>query len=237
MWSATAGLRPPFSGVPHSLAPLPATSTTSARLPAMVEIVYAWMAPGDEPSTRTNPEALTAPAIQAWGDALLEITAARLKLEFRPPIDVRKYSLFGWLTEFPPHRRAATTAGRVVHRLRVDPSRCAIARVDLIDELFAPPSWRELTEYLVDRGYNRAEIEEELIPVGAPMARALVTRTRSAIESTRPDLVDEVIDYFSKPIRDYLGSWRVLADSPSEERMAEWEVIVPPDGFVEASLD
>lgn len=181
---------------------------------------YAWVAPGW--TLDSSPTAL--PAARVWGDVILELVSERNALSLRPPIATRATALFAWPTPLPPEPAAQETANRVRVQLEVDPSRCAAADVQHAHALYDPISWRRLREWLVDQGYDRDLVDEDLTPVLDPTAPMFVAKGRAVVESTNGELFEALLNYFEAPARQYLNTWAPLSDASIDSTT---EIIVP----------
>lgn len=101
-----------------------------------------------------------------------------------------------------------------------------------VDELFDPGAWRQLREWLLDRGHDPAFIEEDVVVFLDPMAPMLVDGAKAAVEATSPELLEEVVRYFRPTAERYLASWSSLREAQS---MEDIEVVVPPTAVVSQS--
>lgn len=189
--------------------------------------VYAWVT--DEWNPSAPPRSL--PAVRLWGDVILEVVAESRREAPRPPISIRSKSIFAWPDPLPPEPFADATAGRRRVELLVAAPECAVARIDVVHELFDPVMWRRLREWLGDRGYARDFVEEDVVPFAEPRAAMLVEGARHAVESTSTELLGEILSYFHPVANRYLDSWVELSDigdvGPS------MEIIIPPSAIAE----
>ncbi len=191
--------------------------------------VFWWGVSGSDPLT----PAPTQPAIRAWGDALIELIDERQERRALPPVSLRSTAVFAWTEPEPPARLAEAFRDRRRYELRVITSACASARADLIDAVFDAATWRGAGEHLVDRGFERDYLEEELVTLTAPMTAMHVDRARSAVESTGADLLEEILRYFTPLVVPYLESWGPFEDHEQEPSDALWDVVIPPGAIIE----
>jgi hypothetical protein len=194
--------------------------------------VFSWVG---GPHELSQPPAVQ-PAVRAWGDVIIELVADRSQIRCDPPVTIRSTALFAWTTPLPPEHLSQLTAQRTRLLLEVDGSRCATARVDLIDPMFDPYNWRRLAEHLTDLGFERDYVEEEIVTVTEPLAAMRVDGARAAVESTGADLLEGVLAYFERGVVAYLATWATLGDAPPGE-VGDWEIVVPPDAVLAVGSD
>jgi hypothetical protein len=188
--------------------------------------VYAWVPPHWR--STDAPRALS--AVRLWGDVILELVAESEARVLDPPIRIRRASAFAWPTPIPPEQLAGSTVGHRRVELTVLGEQCAAARVDLVHELLDPVSWRRLREWLIDRGYDRDFIEEDVVALTDPTASMLVETARRSVESTSPALLDEIVSFFRPLANRYLDTWVKLSRVDDTRGL---EVIVPGSAIVD----
>lgn len=189
--------------------------------------VYSWVSgPTDLLDTPT-----TQPALRVWGDAILELRADQREMNLAPPVSTRRTALFAWVDPLPPEDLARVTAERRRVQLEVDQGRCAVARVDLIDAAFHTATWRALAEHLVDSGFDREFLEEEIVVLADPMATMLIDRGVAAVASTSHDLLQSVVGYFAPIVDPYLNSWTTFSGLQPVGG-GSWEIVIPRDALL-----
>jgi hypothetical protein len=206
----------------------PSASTTivSTMTPTNTQTVYAWVPADWQPDVAPR----TLPVVRLWCDVVLELVAELEHRRLEPPVAARRTSVFAWPTPLPPENLAAMTASRRRVRLLVAGERCAVARVELVHELLDPMTWKRIREWLVDRGHDRDLVEEDLVAITDPLAPMLVETARRSVESTFPELLDEIVAYFRPLASRYLDTWAKLSEAPQLDGL---EVIVPPEAIIE----
>ena len=188
--------------------------------------VYAWVAPDWLPSDAPR----TLPAIRLWGDVILELVAETERRRLQPPVAIRRTAVFAWPGPLPPQSVLGDTIGKRRVRLLVASDQCAAARVALVNDLYSPTGWRRLSEWLVDRGHDSDFVNEDVVVFTDPTASMFIETARSAVESTSPPLLDDIVTYFRPAASSYLNSWDRLSHAPN---LHELEVVVPAHGIIE----
>jgi hypothetical protein len=199
----------------------------------MSSVVYSWLDParaGAGPDLAALFRDPVQEVVRVWGDVVISLVADRRGISCSPPVSIRQTALFGWLDPAvaPP---PSAPGEKVAVQLVVDPDRCAIARIDMIHPLFSVAMWRQLGEWLAERGHRPERVYEEIMPIADPMGSMPAAGGREVVESTSPELLDDLLAFFGNDVVSYLSSWHLLgAHSPGG---GPWEVVVPQAGLLE----
>jgi hypothetical protein len=197
--------------------------------------VYSWLDPA---RVRSLPDldGLYKPSametIRAWGDAIIELAVERKGITCYPPLSIRRTALFAWTTAPDPNYREI--AGKVPVSLTVDPGQCAVARMDLIHDVFNADSWRYLRDWLQDQGHAPHHVYEWIAPVSDPTGHVYLSAGREAVESLPSGMLADLLRYFENAAVRYAGTWRTLEEHSGGEGV--WEVVVPRAGLHELVL-
>lgn len=175
-------------------------------------------------------------AIRAWGDALISIRAGTCQPRLSPPAEIRPYAVFAW-----PQRIDDPTQphGSLPVEVLVEPSKCAVARKDLIDPVFSWQSWQQLAEYLVEHGETIEYIEEAISPATFDEAFMRVDKNGviNYVRTLKSSLMNEMLEYFARFIEGYLASWTTLSEwDDHDHELGQWEIIVPEEAALQISL-
>lgn len=189
--------------------------------------VYSWVTK----DWNANEPPRTLPAVRLWADVVLEIVAESRPKPPQPPIAIRRTSIFAWPQPLPPELVASATVGRRRVELVIAPTECGVARIDIVQELFDPMSWRRLGVWLLDQGHDRNDVEEAVVPIAHPIAMMFVDGARQVVESTPFEMLGDILSYFRPVAEQYLNSWTRL--SATIEKDAFLEIIVPPSAIIE----
>ena len=170
--------------------------------------------------------------IRVWGDALIELVVERKGIACTPPLSIRRTALFAWT--YAPDLSYRETEGKVPVSLIVDPGQCAVARMDLIHDVFNAVSWHYLREWLQDQGHEPHQVYEWIMPVSDPTGHMYPSAGREAVESVPNGMLEDLLRYFEDAVVRYARTWRTLAEHSAGEGV--WEVVVPQAGLYEVSL-
>lgn len=196
----------------------------------MTETIYTWARPEHvDGLVACSPEYFEPPtrsAVRLWGEHLLQLWCERAGCDADPPLSLRARSGFAWISPEPPVEVAASMAGRIRCRVRVDPDRCAVGRIDLINPVFVESGWRNCVIDLIERGLDERLVREELAFLEMASAPMRSAAAGDAVRSTGAAVLDPVIEHFAPIFADYVRSWRPMAQRPPQADKLE-EVAFP----------